>query len=337
MEINSLYIGHASFIIDFQLDFYIKDKNKGRSEKMIEQTWGIRTEKKKVIRDSEKKIYAIRDIEGDEWIVKGEKAPLWQVEQQAQFANKLIGILPVPRYKKTQDEVYAVAKDGLTWTIETRQFGREVNHLTDSMLLSMATMLGKLHAESLRQSYRFHRATSWSLFGGNATEAIGDYDENELSFLEMKAAYGQENIFEEIETQYLAHRTYLKNCWKRLPIAAVQGDFCHYNMLFDGDCVQSVFDFNLAGDERLLNECIAVAVYCCWHVESDSMFSAEERYTLFTEAYQKHRVWTKEERVVAKRLKAIIRAFRYDRVARGIENVANRHLFLEETLQILKT
>lgn len=41
---------------------------------MIEQTWGIRTEKKKVIRDSEKKIYAICDIEG-------EKAPLWQVEQ----------------------------------------------------------------------------------------------------------------------------------------------------------------------------------------------------------------------------------------------------------------
>lgn len=186
------------------------------------------------------------------------------------------------------------------------------------MLLSMATMLGKLHAESLRQSYRFHRATSWSLFGGNAKEAIGDYDENELRFLEMKAAYGQENIFEEIETQYLAHRTYLKNCWKRLPIAAVQGDFCHYNMLFDGDCVQSVVDFNLAGDERLLNECIVVGVYCCWHVGSDSMFSAEER-------------------AVAKRLKAIIRAFRYDRVARGIENITNRHLFLEETLQILKT
>lgn len=92
----------------------------------------------------------------------------------------------------------------------------------------------------------------------------------------------------------------------------------------------------IAGDERLLNECIAVAVYCCWHVESDSMFSAEERYTLFTEAYQKHRVWTKEERVVAKRLKAIIRAFRYDRVARGIENVEQREHFLKETSSILE-
>lgn len=220
--------------------------------------------------------------------------------------------------------------------METHQFGEEVDVLNDGKLVSIASMLGRFHAESLRQGYRFHRATSWSLFGGNATEEIGDYDENELSFLELKEACGQEVIFEEIEGQYLAHRTYLKNNWHTLPVAAVQGDFCHYNMLFNGNRIQSIFDFNLAGDECLLNECIAVAVYCCWHVEGDSTLSTEERYTLFIDAYQKYRPWSNEEIALSMKLKAIIRAFRYDRVARGVEMSDEKALFLEETLQILK-
>lgn len=303
---------------------------------MIDENWTLKLEKIETIRDGDKKIYAVRDIDGNEWIVKGEKASVSQVQENAQFANNLSMILPVPLYREIKNGVYAVARNGLTWTIETRQLGEEAAVLNDERLVSMASMLGKLHAESLRQSYRFHRATSWSLFGGNATEAIGDYDENELSFLEMKAAYGQEVIFAQIEAQYLAHRTYLENRWKTLPVAAVQGDFCHYNMLFDGDRVQSIFDFNLAGDECLLNECIAVAVYCCWHVEADSKLSAEARYTLFTEAYQKYRPWSKEELAVAMTLKAIIRAFRYDRVASGIEKVEQRERFLKETLSILE-
>lgn len=303
---------------------------------MIEKNWAMQIGQCEIFRDGDKKIYAMRDGDGVEWIVKGEKAPMKQVQQNAQFANDLAGILPVPIYKEIQKGAYAVVEDGLTWTVETRQFGEEADVLNDAKLVSMASMLGRLHAESLRQSYRFHRATSWSLFGGNATEAIGDYDENELSFLEMKAAYGQEEIFAQIEAQYLAHRTYLENRWKSLPVAAVQGDFCHYNMLFDGDRVQSIFDFNLAGDERLLNECIAVAVYCCWHVEADSTLSAEARYTLFTEAYQKYRPWSKEELAVAMTLKAIIRAFRYDRVSSGIEKVEQQERFLKETLSILE-
>lgn len=68
---------------------------------MIGEQWGFLVDEMETIRNAAKKIYAIRDINGHQWIMKGEQALLEQVQQKAQFANALAAILPVPLYKKT--------------------------------------------------------------------------------------------------------------------------------------------------------------------------------------------------------------------------------------------
>ena len=175
------------------------------------------------------------------------------------------------------------------------------------------------------------------MFGGNATDKIGDYDENELSFRDFKQAFENDSLFHEIEALYNVHRTKLHAMWAELPTAATQGDFCPYNLLFQDNKIVGLFDFNLAGDEVLINECVAVGIYLSWHVDYNGTLTASERFTQYIESYQSERPWTKLEYDAFPSLFSIIRAFRFDRVENGIADTACHKTFLKETLHLLQT
>ncbi|WP_274310134.1 phosphotransferase [Solibacillus daqui] len=303
-------------------------------QSFIENKWNITFQDYTIIRNQEKRIFEII-TPMQTYIVKGEKQILQEVETFCQFANSLQTVLPISPYLQTTDSTFAAEKDGFVYTVEQKGIGAEIQQLNDAQIEAIGAMLGKLHAFSLKHKLSLHKATSWSMFGGNATVAIGDYDENELSFLNFKEAFQQFEAFSAIEQLYNAHRNLLKQNWSTLPKAATQGDFCYYNMLFENNKMTGIFDFNLAGDEILLNECIAAAVYCCWHVAYEGERSSEQRYQLFISGYQQFRPWASLENDLAPYLFAIIRAFRYDRVDKGIANIAQHKLFLQQTKDIL--
>lgn len=175
------------------------------------------------------------------------------------------------------------------------------------------------------------------MFGGNQTDKIGDYDENELSFQTFKQAFNEHELFPEIEYHYLQHRSVLQKVWSSLPQGAVQGDFCYYNMLKQQDGTYSILDFNLAGNEIFLNECIAVGVYHSWHVPYTGRLNAAERFRKFIAAYEAKRPFTSLEREHFNPLLAIIRAFRFDRIEDGaiLKETAEKNQFVKETLDIL--
>lgn len=306
--------------------------------KIVETYWNIRIKEFFSIRNADKKIAEIKDARGNVYIVKGEKNDCQKVNEICEFANVLRVILPVPAYIQTVHSAYAIEQGGLTYTLEQKVTGIEAKFVTDRQLYVIGKALGKMHRFSLEHSLRLHQATAWSMFGGNKTDRIGDYDENELSFVDFENAFYDEPLHSEIKALYMKHRDKLEKNWPALPMAATQGDFCPYNMLFDDTGnIAGIFDFNLAGDEVLVNECIAVGVYVSWHIEYVGELDPAERFEQFIAGYTEERAFTDLEIEVIPPLFSIIRAFRYDRVDEGIEDAANKTAFMDETLNLLKS
>lgn len=283
---------------------------------------------------TEKTILPCYDSEGNAYLLKGEVQDRQEVERICAFANQLNLVIPTPFYETTNSSQYTIERDHVIYTLERKLIGEEIEEVSDTHLTELATALGTMHRFSLENQLRLHRGTTWSLFGGNASDELGDYDENEVSFWECRDAFSEHPLFPKVEAAYHHIRQDLQKVWSELPIAATQGDFCYYNMVFENDKLNGLFDFNLAGDEVLINECLAVAVYHSWHAPYQGTRSPEERFTLFCDAYRRIRPWTEKESSVVPQLTALIRAFRYDRIEAGIqENEPDK--FLLETLNLL--
>ncbi|AWE07828.1 hypothetical protein DCE79_10720 [Lysinibacillus sp. 2017] len=303
----------------------------------VQHTWSkLFKEDITEIRNADKIIYELQGTNEQLYILKGEKTNLDSAEHNCQFANQLNTIFPTPLYIKSVDERYTVLYADYILTLEEKlTAGSEINALTDGHLKEIAANLGKMHKFSLHNKIRLNKATSWSMFGGNKTLAIGDYDENELSFRDFEEAFQHNAHFASIKKLYLDARNQLVTLWPSLPKAATQGDFCYYNMRFDNERMVALFDFNLAGDEVLVNECVAVGIYSCWHVPYTGQLPSDERFQLFMEYYKKVRPLTDEELHALPHLFSIIRAFRYNRIEAGIANAEKIDDFIEETTSIL--
>lgn len=273
------------------------------------------------------------------YFLKGEQANKTYWEQCCDFANTLSEKgMNVSQYVKSKNGDYVVEIEEKVYSLERELKGETIETITDAELAEIGSLLGVQHSISQQLSTPFNRATSWSLFGGNQTDAIGDYDENELSFLDFKKQFKSHSTFTKIESLYNDYRQRLKLVWGNLPQGAIQGDFCYYNMLKQYHGSLAIYDFNLAGNEVYLNECIAVGVYHAWHVPYNGRLNEAERFKLFIDSYNKERPLNDLERTYAAYVKAIIRAFRFDRVEDGIllEGKQEQDLFLQDTLHILE-
>lgn len=303
----------------------------------IAKHYNIHPEKLEILRNNERILVR---IEADRtYFLKGEKAEKSYWEACCTFANYLLGQgMNVTQYQKSAAGHYVSQLDNKIFTLEYGLSGDPIKIITGRELSEIGRLLGLQHRLSMQIPSPFSTATSWSMFGGNQTDAIGDYDENELSFLEFKDHYQHSPIYSKIKVLYKEYRQNLQQIWGQLPQGPVQGDFCYYNILKNPDRTLWLYDFNLAGNEVYLNECLGVAVYHAWHVPYEGNLSEEERFQLFLESYVKERPWTPLEQAVAPKLKAIIQAFRYDRIEEGItlKTQDEQHQFLQETLNILE-
>jgi len=303
--------------------------------KQLLKNWGLVGDEKVHSLRTDKVVLEFHEPSGNSYFLKGEEQNQQEVDKILTFADRLIDVLPTPRYIKTLAGELSVKRGKEIFTLEEKLTGDEIESISDKHIKAIATELATMHRFSLDNKLSIGRATTWSLFGGNLTDDIGNYDENEISFQEVLTTCESHSLMPSITHQYLLLRGHIKSTWHVLPKAATQGDFCYYNMLFQEGDLTGIFDFNLAGDEVLINECIAVAVYHSWHAPYSGALSEEERYELYCTAYQEVRKWNSLENEIVDSLKRIIRAFRHDRVAEGLKG-NNKTPFLLEILKILK-
>lgn len=290
-----------------------------------------------LLRSSEKVL--VKVTSDAHYLLKGERAEFSYWEASCHYAHLLYkNNMNVARYLKNRDSCYVTEQESFVFTLEQELRGQELTDMTDALLYKLGRFLGEQHNISMQLKSPFTTATSWSLFGGNATENIGDYDENELSFLEFQGSYQSHPLFATIESRYLEYRKVLQKAWAQLPQGAVQGDFCYYNMLQEENGSLAIFDFNLAGNEVYMNEAVAVAVYHAWHAPYEGNLTEQERYLVFLTSYNDERPFIESELVLLPLLKSVVRAFRFDRVEAGVslEDEQKRNEFMQETLDILR-
>ena len=300
------------------------------------KNYNLQPEGIEILRSGERLLAKVT-AESTYWL-KGERADVLYWEACCKYAQ-LLGEseLNAAKYVKACTGLQVHAEDGFVFTLEEELSGHELTNMTDGLLSEIGSLLGKQHLISAQFESPFTTGTSWGMFGGNATENLGDYDENELSFLEFKNDNQSHPLYATIESLYLDYRKVLQRAWAQLPSGAVQGDFCYYNMVREESGKLGIYDFNLAGNEVYLNEAIAVAVYHAWHAHYNGKLTEEERYHLFMESYTLERPFTEKEQALILILKSVIRAFRFDRVEAGGSLSDDQKIdgFLQETLDIL--
>lgn len=303
----------------------------------VAKHYNIHPENLEILRNNERMLVR---IETDRtYYLKGEKADKTYWEACCTYANYLSDRgMRVSQYLKSAAGHYVTQLDDKIFTLECGLSGDPIKVITDREFNEIGRLLGMQHGLSMQIPSPFSTATSWSMFGGNQTYAIGDYDENELSFLDFKAHYQFDPLLFKIESLYKEYRQSLQQIWGQLPQGPVQGDFCYYNMLKGLEGILWLYDFNLAGNEVYLNECLGVAVYHAWHVPYEGNLSEEGRFQLLLESYVKERPWNPLEHAAAPQLTAIIQAFRYNRIEEGITLKTQREQqqFLQNTLLILE-
>lgn len=295
-----------------------------------------------ILRDRDRLVAEV-EVNGETYFLKGEKTTVAVIEKIIEFTKIMSDAgLPFLVPEKTIDGNCYRQHEDLLFILERKGNGKEVKRLQLSHIQEIGKLLGKQHAVSATTDFRFGTGTSWGMFGGNETDALGDYDENEVSYLDLIRSLNEdETVTAELTTiqeLYQYRRGQLKNLWSTLPSGPVQGDLCPYNLLFQGDNISGVFDYDIAGDEVLINECIGVAVYLAWHYDFEGKEIPEERYHAYINAYTSVRPLSNREMEMVPHLFAIIRAFRYDRIEEGIEKMKQGHgkAFLEETIQLLQ-
>ncbi|MEH6945245.1 phosphotransferase [Bacillus sp. JJ722] len=276
---------------------------------------------------------------GQQFYLKGEEANEEFTQKTVQFASlmKEKGF-PFTTYLYTDSGAPTFKYNNFILTLEEKIEGTEIEQLTMLQLKEIGSLLGKQHQLSSQINFSFDSGTSFGMFGGNATDSLGDYDENELSFQDFINAMIGKDLVDDIQKIYLEKRQHVKEVWHSLPSGPVQGDFCPYNMIFsETGKIKGVYDFNIAGNEVFLNECIAAGVYISWHYSFAGEESPLERFHCFMQSYENSRPLTLLERTYFDTIFQIIRAFRFDRIEEGIEDKVRHKKFIEETYEILNS
>lgn len=295
-----------------------------------------------ILRDNDRLVAEVQ-VGGKTYFLKGEKTSAAFIENIINFTIMMNDAgLPFIVPEKTLKGNRYIEHEGLLFILEQKGNGKEIKRLRLSHIREIGKMLGKQHAIASTTDFRFGVGTSWGMFGGNETDKFGDYDENELSYLDLIQNVDEEGTFKielvTVKELYQWRRSQMKEAWNSLPSGPVQGDFCPYNLLFNQDEISAVFDYNIAGDEVLINECIGVAVFLAWHHDFEGNETPEERYEAYIDAYEAERPLSDREKEIIPHLFAIIRAFRYDRIEEGIEKIKQGEgkAFLDETILLLK-
>ena len=311
-------------------------------QEVMQQYFSKPITRHEILRDKDRFVAEV-EVDGELFFLKGEKQPEQFVETIIAFTELMSDAgLPFIVPEKTLIGERHVKHENLLFILERKGVGKEVNVLRLEQLQELGQSLGKQHALASASDLRFGRGSGYSMFGGNETEEFGDYDENEVMYLELVRCLEDKGQFEQelvkIKELYLARRANLKAEWSNLPNGPVQGDLAPYNSLFQQDRLTAIFDFDIAGDEVFVNDFMSNAIYLALNYDFDGTETPEERYHAYIDAYTSERPLSNREMEMVPHLFAIIRAFRYDRIEEGIEKIKQGHgkVFLDKTIQLLQ-
>ncbi len=126
--------------------------------------------------------------------------------------------------------------------------------------------------------------------------------------------------------------------------AAIQGDFSDTNIILKKDnSLKGLIDFNISGDEVLVNDMITQGIFVCYIMDLEENLQYDDRFYLFNifvSEYPKYRRLKNTETVVLNNIYRIVFTFlwiRVDALEKFIEHkdTVNITRLLEDTLDFI--
>jgi Ser/Thr protein kinase RdoA (MazF antagonist) len=285
-------------------------------------------------------------------IVKEKEHPIHIIEQQSVFSQCLHkwGVR-VPRRLMADTGKYCsielVCGNYCSVTVEECLEGKELEVINEKYVEQLAQIMGNMHSIAVANECHIDLNTIWDIYDPHS-----DILQGYKHYLLFPKKYGDSHKgfdwgrYTAIHDTYLQKRNSLQKLWHQLPKYAVQGDFSTNNVIVHEDAsISGVIDFNIAGDEVLVNDMVTQGIFVCYIMDLDKGLIEDDRkglFDTFVREYLQTRVLSTQEKEVMNDIYSIVFPFLWTRIEilesclhRGAILEANA--FLEETWEILTT
>lgn len=203
----------------------------------------------------------------DKWICVEEE------EKRSEFSELLrVNGLPVPQKYKVKNRYigcFCFGEVEFKVTIED-YFGENLKTVSFGNIKTLGRLLADMHKISINHEYHLKKGSTYcALFSGRVgIDRI--WGENKSILLEA-------NLYKKVKVIHEMSINKIKNMWTDLPIYAVHGDLGLLSNVTIYNNQYGIIDFNLSGDEVLLNDMLITWYSSVYSFDIALILSLKER------------------------------------------------------------
>jgi Ser/Thr protein kinase RdoA (MazF antagonist) len=217
-------------------------------------------------------IAGIETTEGSRYVIKiirEREHPSELIQRQSVFSEALrqSGI-PVPRRYPAADGGFVAESiiEGAhcSVTLEDQAGVCELEYINFEYVAKLAVLMADMHKIAEEQKCLVHGGTIWNFYNPQADISRG-FQNFAIWRKEDRVQGMNTELYDAILELYLNKQNELADVWQALPRYAVQGDFSTNNlMLGEQGQIEAIIDFNISGDEVLVNDFITEGIFICY-------------------------------------------------------------------------
>lgn len=240
-------------------------------------------------------------------------------EKRSKFSELLrVNGIPVPQKYKVKNKYigfFRFSDIEFSVTIED-YFGENLKTISLENIKTLGRLLADMHKISINYEYHLKEGSTYcTLFSGKVgIEKI--WGENKNILLEA-------NLYKKIKATHEMGISKIKNMWSELPVYAVHGDLGLLSNVTIYNNRYGIIDFNLSGDEVLLNDMLITWYSSVYSFDIVLMLSLKERIEnrkIFFRSYLNNRKLNTKERKYLYDMACIINGVYFNRFAALLAN-----------------
>lgn len=284
--------------------------------------------------------------------VQEKEYPHKLMEEQSIFSEVLrnSGINTAKMLKCDEGYCYLYNLENLNLTVTLQEYlGDALTIINEKLVKEIAALMAKMHRVSEDNKCHIHNDTIWSLWKYDSDIMRGYVEFKNLHDKIIKIDKDLEETYENIINLYEKRRGNIDKLKDKLPRYATQGDYSTNNLTFENKEI-GVFDYNISGDEFLINDMVIEGLFVAKVMDLDKGLNDKDRdmlFRLFVDTYRGFRELNIYEAKVMNDIYAVVVPFWWSRIifeeegslSYIIKNKNRKALkeFLNETYSILNS
>lgn len=254
--------------------------------------------------------------------------PTYKEERQAEFSEFLrVKGLPIPQKYKTRNKYIGCFNfiDTNFSVVVEDYWGDNIKMISTGSIIALGRLLADMHKMSMTYKYHLEKGSTYcALFSGR----VGI----DVIWRENKHILFETDSYNKIKSAHEMAISKIKKMWMELPIYAVHGDLGLLTNITIHENKCGIIDFNLSGDEVLLNDMLITWYSSVYAFDIALFLSLKERINYrkyFFNSYIRNRNLTSNEQKYLYDMACIINGVYFNRFAallasKGLKKTAKK-------------